>query len=94
MNITVLPAEPGYKFIYLNIDDRPDIGIPVVAWRIVTTVSTGDGAIHTEMEGLDAFGNTGRSQYLGIAHPKGYLKFFDGREFTNWDELQASESAK
>jgi hypothetical protein len=93
-NVTVFPAEPGYKFIFKNKEGLADVGVPILAWRVITKPSVNGEPISSETEGLDALGNTGRSRYLGIVNPNGYMNFFDGREYFSWDEFEAEETGK
>lgn len=94
LNVAVFPAEPGYQFIFENSDGQADLGVPILAWRIATKASANGEQLLTETEGLDCLGETGRSKYLGIANPKGQMKFFDGREYLSWDEFIAHEGSE
>jgi hypothetical protein len=90
LNVTVFPAEPGYKFIHKTETGGFYSDVPVFAWRVKTwATDVLDNPLDSLVEPLDIFGNT-VEEYEGIRHPSGYLQFCDGRGYLNWPDFRAA----
>lgn len=85
LNVSVIPAEPGYQLIY-TMEDGPQLLGPVLAWRISTYKAEYGGAddIRSEVQPLEVMGEPG-SNFVGVKHPNGAVTIYPDADYPTWE---------
>jgi hypothetical protein len=85
LNVSVIPAEPGYELIYM-MDEGPKVLGPVLAWRISTYKAEYGGAddIRSEVQPLEVMGEPG-SNFVGVKHPDGAVTIYPDADYPSWE---------
>jgi len=84
LNVSIIPADPGYQLIYMQ-DDGPELSGTVLAWRISTYETPEGGGVRSEVEPLEVMGEPG-ANFVGVKHPDGSVSILQDTEYSTWEE--------
>ncbi len=103
-HLQVVPAEPGWRFVYVAYDGTLTVAEAVVAWRIETkhvTLSSGGTELQSRAFGINGAGSAGGvapdgSDPFGYLRPDGKVEQRNAERsgITTYDSLEAAHRAQ
>lgn len=85
-SITIIPAQPGFFEVY-DMDDAYELGSPVIAWRVESSVI--NGLWTSTCTPLSADGETGNC--VGVQNPDLSVTLFQDANYKNIEDVNHSK---